>query len=280
MRIKYDQDAYHENDARLRGQAEEPLKKSMYRDELVRLQTELVKLQESVIKKRKKVLIIFEGRDAAGKGCVIRAIARHLNPRYCHICALPKPTEREKSQWYFQRYVQHLPSAGEIVLFDRSWYNRAGVEKVMGFCGKKEYENFLKACPVFESLVIEGDVQLIKYWFSVSNTEQEKRFQARQDNRNKRWKLSSIDLESRNRWEDYSRAKDEMLKHTDTELSPWFIVPSDDKKRAKLNCITHILETINYDDISLKALELPPRSDASSYRRPPMMKHNFIPKIY
>ena len=273
-------DAYHENDPRLRGQKEKPLSKKLYEKELFRLQVELVKLQEWVKQKGLKVVIIFEGRDAAGKGGVIKRIIQHMNPRICNIVALPAPTEREKTQWYFQRYINHLPAAGEIALFDRSWYNRAGVEKVMGFCTQKEYEEFMRFCPEFECSLVRSGTILIKYWFSVSNIEQEKRFQARARDRHKFWKLSPMDMESRSRWMDYSKCKDDMFFNTDIPQAPWYVVPSDDKKRARLNCIAHILELIPYKDTNPAVPKIPPLKEGKNYKRSSMNQQNFVPKKY
>ena len=239
-----------------------------YVDELARLQFELLKLQEWVRIKKLKLVILFEGRDAAGKGGVIRRISDALNPRFCRTVALGTPTEKERGQWYFQRYVAELPAAGEIVLFDRSWYNRAGVERVMGFCTDAEYEEFLRACPLFEDMLIRSGVVLVKYWFSVSDEEQERRFIERMRNPIKRWKLSPMDVEARKRWVAYSKAKDAIFEHTDTEASPWFDIDSDDKKRARLNCIAHILTRIPYKDLKPVEFELPPREQDRGYKRP------------
>ena len=230
-----------------------------YETELLRLQIELVKLQEWVKAKGLKVVVIFEGRDAAGKGGAIKRFTEALNPRICRVEALPKPNDVESTQWYFQRYVARLPAAGEIVLFDRSWYNRAGVERVMGFCTEDEYREFLRSCPEFEKMLIRSGIILIKYWFSVSDEEQEKRFRDRIDDPTKRWKLSPMDLASRSRWVEYSRAKDEMFSYTDTKQSPWYVVNADDKKRARLNCISHLLSLIPYQDLTPEPLQLPPR---------------------
>jgi polyphosphate kinase len=273
-------DAYHENDPRLRGEKEEKLPKKFYEKELFRLQVELVKLQEWVRKKGLKVVIVFEGRDAAGKGGVIKRIIQHMNPRICNIVALPAPTEREKTQWYFQRYIGHLPAAGEIVLFDRSWYNRAGVEKVMGFCTAEEYKEFLRFCPEFESALVRSGIILIKYWFSVSNAEQERRFQARALERHKFWKLSPMDMESRSRWVEYSKSKDEMFFNTDIPQAPWYVVPSDDKKRAHLNCISHILDMIPYQDTKPVVPKIPPLKAGKGFKRMPMHQQTFVPKKY
>ncbi len=262
------------------AQPKEKLPKKFYEHELRKLQINLVKLQEWVKDEKLKVVILFEGRDAAGKGGVIKRISEPLNPRICRVVALPKPTEKERTQWYFQRYVAHLPAAGEIVLFDRSWYNRAGVERVMGFCTDDEYWEFLRSCPYFERMLIRSGVIIIKYWFSVSEEEQERRFQARIDDPTKRWKLSPMDIDSRNKWVEYSRAKDEMLAYTDTKLSPWYVVNSDDKKRARLNCISHLLSLVDYKDLTPEPFELPPRTETHAYVRPPMNEQTFVPEKY
>ena len=259
---------------------EPPRKGYSYLDELVRLQFELLKMQEWVRLQRLKVCILFEGRDAAGKGGVIRRIAECLNPRVCRIVALGTPTERERGQWYFQRYAEHLPATGEIVLFDRSWYNRAGVERVMGFCSEEDYEEFLRACPLFEEMLVRSGIYLIKYWFSVNDEEQERRFVERMRNPIKRWKLSPMDLEARARWVEYSRAKDAMLRHTDRPLTPWYIVDADNKKRARLNCIAHLLRQIPYKNLHPIEVTLPPRQADSGYKRPKKSKQNWVPKIY
>ena len=251
-----------------------------YEAELAKLQIELVKLQEWIKHTGLKVVVIFEGRDAAGKGGVIKRITQVLNPRVCRVVALATPTERETTQWYFQRYVPHLPAAGEMVLFDRSWYNRAGVERVMGFCNDEEYREFLRSCPEFERMLVRSGIILIKYWFSVSDEEQERRFQARITDPTKRWKLSPMDLESRKRWLEYSRAKDEMFAHTDIKQAPWYVVDADVKKRARLNCIRHLLSMIPYEDLSPEPIELPPRQDAVGYVRPPISDQTFVPKKY
>ena len=256
------------------------LKRKYYEKELAKLQRELVKLQEWIRFKGLKVVVIFEGRDAAGKGGVIKRITERLNPRIVRVVALPAPTERERTQWYFQRYVAHLPAAGEMVLFDRSWYNRAGVERVMGFCTEEEYWEFLRSVPYFERMLVRSDIILIKYWFSVSDEEQERRFQARLLDPVKRWKLSPMDLESRARWNEYSKAKDEMFAYTDIKQAPWYVVNSDDKKRARLNCISHLLSMIPYEDLTPEPIELPPRVDKISYVRPPMDYQTFVPEIY
>ena len=250
-----------------------------YEKELRRLQIELVKLQEWIHHKGLRVVVLFEGRDAAGKGGAIKRITETLNPRVCRVVALGTPTEREKRQWYFQRYVAHLPAAGEMVLFDRSWYNRAGVERVMGFCTEAEYEEFLHSCPEFERMLIRSGIILLKYWFSVSDEEQERRFRERMENPTKRWKLSAMDLESRCHWADYSRAKDEMFAVTDTRQSPWNVVNAENKKRARLNLIQHLLTRIEYGDLTPEKLELPPL-DKKKYTRPPMHEQSFIPETY
>ncbi len=251
-----------------------------YEKELFRLQLELVKLQEWIKHKGLKVVVIFEGRDAAGKGGVIKRIAQHLNPRICRIAALPAPTEREKTQWYFQRYAAQLPAAGEMVLFDRSWYNRAGVERVMGFCTDDEYEEFMRSCPEFERMLVRSGIVLIKYWFSVSDEEQERRFQSRLVEPHKRWKLSPMDLESRCRWVEYSKAKDIMFAHTDIKQAPWYVVKSDIKKHARLNCIAHLLSKIPYEDLTPKPIELPKREESRGYVRPPISDQTFVPELY
>ncbi|MGB7848869.1 MAG: polyphosphate kinase 2 [Candidatus Acidiferrum sp.] len=250
-----------------------------YEQELSGLQVELVKLQEWVRYKGLKVVAIFEGRDAAGKGGTIKRITESLNPRICRVVALGTPTEREKSQWYFQRYVAHLPAAGEIVLFDRSWYNRAGVEHVMGFCTESEYLEFLHSCPEFERMLVRAGIILVKYWFSVSDEEQERRFQDRMADVTKRWKLSAMDLQSRTRWVEYSRAKDNMFAHTDIKQVPWYVVNADRKKCARLNVIRHLLSLIPYQDLTPKPMRLPPL-DRSKYVRPPIQDQTFIPEVY
>lgn len=256
------------------------LDKKFYEDELEKLHIELVKMLEWIKYKKLKVVLIFEGRDAAGKGGVIKTITERLNPRYSRIVALGVPTEKEKTQWYFQRYVPHLPAAGEMVLFDRSWYNRAGVEKVMGFCTDEEYIEFLRSCPEFERMLVRSGIILIKYWFSVSDKEQEKRFQERLNDPTKRWKLSPMDVESRNRWVEYSKAKDEMFAHCDIKQAPWWVVHADDKKRARLNCIHHLLSMIPYEDLTPEPIKLEPRKEDNSYVRPPITDQNFVPEVY
>ncbi|WP_019502812.1 polyphosphate kinase 2 [Pseudanabaena sp. PCC 6802] len=251
-----------------------------YEKELVRLQVELVKLQYWVKHVGARIVIIFEGRDAAGKGGTIKRITEPLNPRGCRVVALGTPSDREKTEWYFQRYVAHLPSAGEIVCFDRSWYNRAGVEHVMGFCTDEQYQEFLQTCPEFERMLVRSGIILIKYWFSVSDEEQERRFQSRTLDPARRWKLSPMDLESRDRWVEYSQAKDRMFAHTNIPEAPWFTVEADDKKRARLNCIVHFLSKIPYVDMTPEALELPPRKSAPNYVRPPRNEQFFVPHVY
>jgi len=269
-----------EVDPKLLAKKKKKLPKEFYEEELFRLQVEMVKLQEWIKEKDLKVIVLFEGRDAAGKGGVIKRITEHLNPRVCRIAALPAPTEREKTQWYFERYTNHLPAAGEMVLFDRSWYNRAGVEVVMGFCTEDEHQEFLRSCPEFERMLVRSGIILIKYWFSVSHQEQEKRFQGRRKQRHKYWKLSPMDMESRARWKEYSKAKDEMFAHTDIKQAPWYVVPSDDKKRARLNCMSHLLSMIPYEDLIPEIPKLPPLGDISGYVRSPMHDQTFVPDKY
>ena len=256
------------------------ISKKVYEKELNLLQIELAKLQEWIKHKKLKVVVIFEGRDAAGKGGTIKSITQTLNPRICRVVALGTPTEREKTQWYFQRYVHHLPAAGEMVLFDRSWYNRAGVEKVMGFCTNDEYWEFLRSCPNFERMLIRSGIILIKYWFSVSEEVQEKRFLARINDTTKRWKLSPVDLKSRELYIEYSKAKDEMFAYTDTKISPWFMVDADRKRRARLNCIHHLLSLIPYKDLTPEPFDLPPRKECKGYVRPPLDEMTFVPEVY
>ncbi len=254
------------------------IKNRAYEQELADLQIELVKLQEWVKEEGLKVVCIFEGRDAAGKGGVIKRITQSLNPRICRVVALGTPTEREKTQWYFQRYVPHLPAAGEMVLFDRSWYNRAGVERVMGFCTDDEYREFMRSCPEFERMLVRSGILLIKYWFSVSDEEQEKRFQGRIKDPTKRWKLSPMDLESRKLWVEYSQAKDDNFSHTDIKQAPWYVVNADVKKHARLNCIKHFLSMIPYEDLTPKPIKLPPRKKPRGYVRPPIGDQTFVPE--
>lgn len=256
------------------------LKRKEFEEELAKQAVELVKLQEWVKAKKLKVVVIFEGRDAAGKGGVIKTIAGIMNPRICRVVALGVPTEREKSQWYFQRYVDQLPAGGEIVLFDRSWYNRAGVEKVMGFCTNDEYEEFLRSCPEFEKMLIRAGIILVKYWFSVSDEEQERRFQDRINDPTKRWKISPMDVESRSKWVEYSMAKDKMFAYTDTKQSPWYVVEADDKKRARLNCIHHFLSLIPYEDLTPKPFKLPPKKNDTAYVRPPKDEQTYVPEVF
>jgi len=257
--------------------ATERLPKGLYARELFRLQVELVRVQEWVQAEGRRLVVLFEGRDAAGKGSTVKRVTQYLNPRVARIVALPAPTERERTQWYFQRYVSHLPAAGEIVLFDRSWYNRAGVERVMGFCSADEYQRFLHQCPIFERLLVEDGVLLRKYWFSVSDAEQEARFRSRLSDPTRQWKLSPMDLKSISKWEDYSRAKDEMMVHTDIAESPWYIVDSDDKRRARINMIAHLLSTIDYQQVTRVPLKLPKRPESVGYVRPPRDAHTYVP---
>ena len=256
------------------------LGKKRYEEELAGLQLELIKLQEWIKHSGLRVVVIFEGRDAAGKGGTIKRITESLNPRICRVVALAAPTERERTQWYFQRYVSHLPAAGEIVLFDRSWYNRAGVERVMGFCTEDEDQEFLRACPEFERMLLRSGIVLVKYWFSVSDAEQERRFQRRIQDPTRRWKLSPMDLKSREMWVEYSRAKDNMFHYTDTKQSPWWVVEADDKRRARLNCISHLLEQVSYGDLTPEPIKLPPRRDDLGYVRPPMTDQTFVPNRF
>lgn len=256
------------------------LKRKFYAKELDQLQRELIKLQEHIIDKGLKVVVVFEGRDTAGKGGTIQRIMEPLNTRMCRSVALGVPTEREKTQWYFQRYVPHLPAAGEMVIFDRSWYNRAGVERVMGFCTEEEYYEFLRSCPIFERMLVRSGIVLIKYWLSVDAGEQARRFQKRIDNPTKRWKLTEMDLESRKRWVDYSRAKDEMFKYTDIKQAPWYVVDAHDKKRARLNCIHHLLSLIPYERLQHVDIELPPLQEDIGYVRTPITDQTFVPELY
>ncbi|HJO93037.1 MAG TPA: polyphosphate kinase 2 [Victivallales bacterium] len=256
------------------------LKDRYYLKELTKLQIEFVKLQEWIKQEGLKVVVIFEGRDAAGKGGVIKRITQCLNPRICSVKALGTPTDREKKQWYFQRYVSVLPAAGEMILFDRSWYNRAGVEKVMKFCNDQEYHEFLRTAPEFERMIMRSGIVLMKYWFSVSDDEQEGRFQARIDDPTKRWKLSPMDIKSRDKWEEYSKAKDDMFLYTDTKHCPWYVVNADDKKKARLNCMHHLLSKIKYQDLTPKPFKLPSRKAAKGYMRPPITDQTFVPEVY
>jgi polyphosphate kinase len=253
------------------------LPRKAYERELYRLQGELVKMQGWMRAAGARIVVVFEGRDAAGKGGTIKRVTQYLNPRVARIAALPAPTERERTQWYFQRYVDQLPAAGELVLFDRSWYNRAGVEHVMGFCTWEEYTRFLRQCPIFERMLVEDGILLRKYWFSVSDEEQQRRFRSRLDDPLRRWKLSPMDLESVTRWEDYSRAKDEMFVHTDIPEAPWHVVESDDKRRARINMIAHLLGTVPYRDVKPPSLKLPPRPASSGYVRVPRDMQAYVP---
>ncbi|MCB1750739.1 MAG: polyphosphate kinase 2 [Gammaproteobacteria bacterium] len=253
---------------------------NLYEKELLRLQEELVQLQEWIKYKKLKVVVVFEGRDAAGKGGVIKRITQYLSPRVCPTVALYTPTEREKTQWYFQRYVPHLPAAGEMVLFDRSWYNRAGVERVMGFCTDDEYREFMRSCPEFERMLVRSGIILIKYWFSVSDEEQERRFKSRLTDPLKRWKLSPMDLQSRSRWIEYSKAKDAMFAYTDIKQAPWYVVNADIKKHARLNCIRHLLSLIPYEDVTPENIKLPELKKDTGYVRPPIQEQTFVPEYY
>ncbi len=267
-------------DANLSGSTRKKLKKKTYNKALADFQVELVKLQKWVQDKRLRVVVIFEGRDAAGKGGAIKRITQSLNPRICRVVALATPTEREKTQWYFQRYVSHLPAAGEMVLFDRSWYNRAGVEHVMGFCSDEEYQEFLRSCPEFERMLVRSGIKLLKYWFSVSDEEQESRFKQRINDPIRQWKISPMDLKSRAKWVEYSRAKDKMFEHTDIKQVPWFVVRADDKKRARLNVIAHLLSQIPYDELEDPEIKLPRRQKNVGYVRPPMSDQTFVPEVF
>ncbi len=262
------------------GDKSKKLKGKFYKKELARLQVELVKLHEWVKAKGLRVVVLFEGRDAAGKGGVIKRITQRLNPRICRVVALGTPTDKEKSQWYFQRYVDELPAAGEMVLFDRSWYNRAGVEHVMGFCTEEQYRDFLFSCPQFERMLIRSGIILVKYWFSISDEEQERRFQKRNTDPVRRWKLSPMDVQSRSKWVEYSKAKDAMFRHTDIKEAVWNVVEADDKNRARLNCIHHLLSLIPYKDLTLKPVKLPPRQKDRHYKRPPINSQHFVPDVY
>jgi polyphosphate kinase 2 len=256
------------------------LKRNVYEEKLANLHFELVKMQYWIKGTGQRLVLLFEGRDAAGKGGAIKCITEPLNPRGCRVVALGTPSDREKTQWYFQRYVAHLPAAGEIVLFDRSWYNRAGVEHVMGFCSDAEYTEFLRACPEFERMLVRSGIILLKYWFSVSDEEQERRFKERAGNPARRWKLSSMDLQSMAKWVDYSKAKDEMFRHTDIKQAPWWTVEADDKRRARLNCLAHVLGSVPYQDATPPPLKLPHRRPPrGSYVRPPKGEQNFVPQL-
>ena len=262
------------------GGKKKRLDREHYENELAKLQVELAKFQEWIRQNGLKVVVVFEGRDAAGKGGVIRRITESLNPRICRVVALGTPTERQKTQWYFQRYVEELPAAGEMVLFDRSWYNRAGVERVMGFCTEEEVEEFFRTCPEFERMLVRSGIILIKYWFSVSEEEQERRFRQRISDPTRRWKLSGMDLESRRHWVDYSRAKDDMFRHTDIKQAPWYVVDSNKKRRARLNCISHLLSMIPYKNVLPSKLEVPPLQEDDSYVRTPVGDQTFVPEAY
>lgn len=266
--------------SRGRHQDEKKLSNKAYLEELASLQAKLVQMQEWVKASGHKIAILFEGRDAAGKGGTIKRMTEALNPRGCSVVALPAPTEREKTQWYFQRYAAHLPAAGEIVIFDRSWYNRAGVERVMGFCTEDEYNDFLTSCPEFERMLVRSGTQLIKYWFSVSDEEQERRFRKRLEDPTKQWKLSPMDLESRKRWVDYSRAKDAMFANTDIEQCPWYVIDSDVKKHARINCISHLLSVVPYEEIKREPTVLEERPSQLDYVRPPMSEQQFVPQVH
>ncbi len=256
------------------------LKKAYYEKAMADFQVELVKLQKWIQTQGLKVVVIFEGRDAAGKGGAIKRITQSLNPRICRVVALAKPTERERTQWYFQRYVEHLPAEGEMVCFDRSWYNRAGVERVMGYCTEHEYREFLRSCPQFERMLVRSGIILIKYWFSVSDEEQERRFKKRIEDPVRRWKISEVDLLSRQHWVDYSIAKDEMFAHTDIKQAPWYVVRGDDKRRARLNVIAHLLSLIPYNEVPAPRLKLPERQNNVKYVRPPLEDQSFVPEIF
>jgi len=256
------------------------ISKKLYNKAIADLSVELVKLQYWIKHKGLRVIIVFEGRDAAGKGGTIKRLTEPLNPRGCSVVALPAPSDREKNQWYFQRYVQHFPAAGEIAIYDRSWYNRAGVERVMGFCDNNQYREFLRSCPEFERMIVRSGIILLKYWFSVSDDEQERRFQKRASDPAKRWKHSPMDLESRDRWIEYSKAKDEMFFYTDIPEAPWYVVDADDKKGARLNCISHIMKTIGYQDIMPKTIQLSERKHQEDYSRPDINEQNFVPKAF
>jgi polyphosphate kinase 2 len=256
------------------------LKRGAYEDKLDQLHMELVKMQYWIKESGQKVVVVFEGRDAAGKGGTIKTISEPMNPRGCRVVALGTPSDKERTQWYFQRYISHLPAAGEIVLFDRSWYNRAGVERVMGFCTEEEYTEFFRSCPEFERMLVRSGIVLLKYWLAVSDDEQERRFHERVGNPARRWKLSPMDIESREKWVEYSRAKDEMFRHTDIKQAPWWTVEADDKRRARLNCIAHLLSSVSYKDATPPPLQLPPRRPPDdTYVRPPRSEQNYVPQI-
>ena len=265
-----------------KGEEQEPrrLKRKKYEKEMEKLAVELVKMQEWIKETGYKLVVLFEGRDAAGKGGMIKTIAANLNPRICRVVALGTPTEREKTQWYFQRYVAHLPAAGEMLLLDRSWYNRAGVERVMGFCTNAELEEFKRSCPEFEHGLIRSGIHLLKYWLSISDEEQEQRFQDRLEDDTKHWKLSPMDVEARARWVEYSRAKDEMFEYADHKHARWWVVNADDKRRARLNCISHLLSEVPYKNVKRPKIKLPPRQKDKGYKRPPITDQQFVPNVY
>jgi polyphosphate kinase 2 len=267
-------------DAKKTATEKQKLTKKFYEAELRRLQEELVKLQEWIKHQGLRVVVIFEGRDAAGKGGVIKRISERTNPRVVRTVALGTPTEREKTQWWFQRYVAELPAAGEMVLFDRSWYNRAVVEPVMGWCTKEQYREFLRSCPEFERMLVRSGIIVVKYWFSVSDEEQERRFQKRMEDPRRRWKLSPTDIEGRHQWVEFSKAKDEMFRYTDIKQAPWYVVDADDKRRARLNCMAHLLEVIGYEDVTPDPVPLPPREEGEGYIRPPMEEQTFVEERY
>jgi polyphosphate kinase len=267
------------NDARETDDGEK-IKRRKYEKGIDRLSVELVKMQEWIRQAGYKLVVVFEGRDAAGKGGMIKTISQHMNPRVCKVVALGTPTEREKSQWYFQRYVAHLPAGGEMVLLDRSWYNRAGVERVMGFCTAEELQEFKRSCPEFEHALIRSGIHLVKYWLSISDEVQEKRFQERLDDESKHWKLSPMDVEARSRWVEYSRAKDEMFEYADHKHARWWVVNADDKRRARLNLIHHLLSQVPYKNVRHPKIKLPPRQKDKGYKRPPMSDQQFVPNVY
>ena len=280
-----EQDIHHPSellDDLLEGEARkgERLNKKLYEAELERLQTDLVKMQYWVKATGFRMIVLFEGRDAAGKGGTIKRLTEPMNPRGCRVVALGTPSDQQKTQWYFQRYVEHFPSAGEIVVFDRSWYNRAGVERVMGFCADEQVERFLDDCPRFEQMLVNSGILLLKYWFSVSDTEQEARFQSRIDDPTRRWKLSPMDLEARNRWVEFSKAKDAMFARTNIPEAPWFTVEADDKRRARLNCLRHVLSKVPWEDMTPPAIKLPDRPEQGDYMRPPINEQFFVPNAY
>lgn len=277
---KHHSDHHAADDLDAERDPKDRMKKKEYEKELERLQVELVKAQEWVKHKGRRLVVLFEGRDGAGKGSTIKRITERLNPRGCRIVALSKPSDIEQTQWYFQRYVAHLPSAGEIVLMDRSWYNRAGVERVMGFCTQEQYQEFLRSAPEFERMLIRSGIHLLKYWFSVSYEEQGRRFQKRLDQRDKRWKFSPMDIEARKRWYEYSKARDAMMAATDIPEAPWYVVPSDDKRRAHLNCISHLLSLGDYEDLPREKVKLPERDEKDAYENSLRGERRFIPQPY